>query len=97
MEPIFRGIIEKGLDEFLKADALSERVNVYQKYQTMGLVNSLEDAIFGALAEVIMNMLSLVKISTGSKITLDEAKELYDIVENRSLEIRSKIRQATSL
>lgn len=96
MEPIIRGILEKNLDIFLRPENLRDRVDNYKPFLETGFINSLEEALFGALFECMALSLVIVKRPSGSETTIDEMTELYNIIMNRSLEIKSKISEAVN-
>jgi len=97
METELRGIVEKHLDLFLKEENLSLRAENYRKFQELGLVKSLDDALFGALFECLALIIASIKVPMGLTMTDVEIEELYNIIKNRSLEINSKISQTTNL
>jgi len=96
MEPSVRGFMEQLIDNFLKEKSLRARAVVYNEFKKIGFVSSIEDALFGALIESKFSTLALVNISRGSKMTTEEMQELVDIVRNRSLDIKSKIKTASN-
>jgi len=97
MEPEIRGFAEKMIDNYLTEKNLAMRAIIYRKFQEIGLITSIENAIFGALFEGVANTLASAKMLSGLKLTIEEMKELFEIIRNRSLEIKSKIRESTSL
>lgn len=97
METIIRGFIEKQIDFFLTKEFLSERAKTYKEFQKLGLLTSIESAIFGAFWENMIDSVALIRQRTSSKITVEDVHELFNIIKNRSLEIKSKIREASAL
>ncbi len=96
MEALLRGLTEKNLDSFLEEDTLQIRADNYKIFKQLGLVKNLEDALFGALFECIALQVAAIKLPSGGIVTIEEFSELRDLIQNRSVEIASKIGMAAN-
>ena len=95
MKPKLRGILEKDFDGLLGPDYLETLKNLYEGYKP--LVKSIEDAMFGDIVATITErfihytlMFERERPSEADKI------EMYESIQRRSQEIKSKILLATS-
>jgi hypothetical protein len=98
METEMRGVLEKYLDRFLSEDFLQKKVRLLKFYQSLNLVTSIEDALFGALLIGLQYSAAIydVERQRTSDITDEETQEFSEIIRNRSLEIKTKISKASN-
>ena len=97
MEEMRRGFIEMQLDKQLEEETLHARVLYYNEFKKIGLCNSIENVVFGAIIDSLTLQLAVFEMSSGMELTSEQMREIIDIVTNRSLEIKTKISNASKL
>jgi hypothetical protein len=97
MDPEIREYVKKHIDKFLKKENLLKKVSLFKEYQKIGLVSSIEDAIYGALIESLHDVTIVLNVFEGHSLTSEEMQELIEIVRNNSLNIKSKVSKASTL
>ena len=91
MDPAIREYIKKHIDRFLNEEKLLEKVSLFKEYQKIGLISSIENAIYGALIESLHDVTIVLNVFDGHSLTSEEMQELVEIVRNKSLHIKSKV------
>jgi len=97
METHLRGMMEIQLDSFLKQESLRTRIGYFSQLKNIGLFNSIEDAIVGALIASLTASCASIKLSSGLEVTGDDMQAIREICTNRSADIKSKISIASNL
>jgi hypothetical protein len=97
MDPEIREYIKKHIDKFLNEEKLLKKVSLFTEYQKIGLVSSIENALYGALIESLHDITIVLNVFEGYSLTSDEMQELIEIVKNESLKIKSKVSKASTL
>jgi hypothetical protein len=97
MDPSIREYIKKHIDKFLNEEKLSKKVSLFKEYQKIGLVSSIEDALYGALIESLYDITIVLNVFEGHSLSSEEMEELLEIVRNKSLKIKSKVSKALTL
>ena len=91
MDPAIREYIKKHIENFLNEEKLLEKVSLFKEYQKIGIVSSIENAIYGALIESLHDVTIVLNVFEGHSLTSEEKQELVDIIRNNSLNIKSKV------
>jgi len=92
METILRGLIEKELDSMSKTETLNTMIGMFK--QTFP-IKSMEDAVFGLFVGAILTRaITIIELGYRREPTNEENLEMFDIIERRTLEIKSKIKLA---
>jgi len=91
MDPVIREYIQKHIDKFLKEEKLLAKVSLFKEYQKIGLVSSIENAIYGALIESLHDLTIVLNVFEGHSLNPEELHELVEIVRNKSLHIKSEV------
>jgi hypothetical protein len=91
MDPVIKELVIKHIDNFLKEEKLLEKVSIFRECQKRGLVSSIENALYGALIESLYDITIVLNVFEGYTLTSDEMQELLDVVQNNSIEIKSKV------
>ena len=97
MEPSFRGMIEKDIDNLL-AEELDDLKEVYAKHiQENFIVKSVEDVLFGWMLGMVHSDVDnwfLAKFHRNP--TAEEIKEFWEIIVRRGPEIQTKVKLTLS-
>ena len=96
MDPVIKEYIIKHIDNFLKEEKLLEKVSIFKECQKMGLVSSIENALYGALIESLYDITIVLNVFEGYTLTSEEMQELLDVVQNNSIEIKSKVSRVST-
>jgi len=91
MDSEIKGYIQKHINKFLSRENLLKKTSLLQKIQKIGLISSVEDALYGSLIESLLDITIVLNVFEGYSLTSEDILELLDIIENRSSEIKSKI------
>jgi hypothetical protein len=94
MDAEIREYIFKHINNFLKKDNLLKKKVLFEKFQKVGLVSSVENAIYGSFVESLLNITFVLNVFEGYSLTPEDMLELLDIIEDRSSEIKSKVSTA---
>jgi hypothetical protein len=97
MEPALRGILEKVIDNELSEDMLVSNFRIFTQFRNRGLIDSVPSAMFGRIYTRAYNAWLEYKASDDKPVNRHEATEFGRIFEARSLEIRSRITEISSL
>jgi len=97
MDPEIREYIIKHIDKFLKEENLLKKVSLLKEYQKIGLISSIENALYGALIESLHDITIVLNVFEGYSLSPDEMQELLVIIENESLNIKSKVSKTLAL
>ena len=97
MEPALRGILEKVIDNELSDDMLVSNFRIFTQFRNRGLIDSVPSAMFGRIYTRAYNAWLEYKASDDKPVNRHEATEFGRIFEARSLEIRSRITEISSL
>ena len=97
MDPAIREYIKTHIDNFLNEEKLLEKVSLFKEYQKIGLVSSIENALYGALIESLHDITIVLNVFEGYSLTSEEMQELLDIIINESSRIKSVVSKASSL
>ena len=97
MDPAIREYIKTHIDNFLKEEKLLEKVSLFKEYQKIGLVSSMENALYGALIESLHDITIVLNVFEGYSLTSEEEQELIEIIKNKSLEIKSEVSKASTV
>jgi hypothetical protein len=97
MEPEIREYIKKHIENFLKEEKLLKKVSLFKEYQKIGLVDSIENALYGALIESLHDITIVLNVFEGYSLTSEEMQELLVLIRNESLKIKSKVSNALTL
>ncbi len=93
MEPALRGTVEKIIDINLDDESLRGKCQIFQYYQTQGIINSVESAVFGAVWTNVITTFVDMKARTNQEISNSEMEEFRRIFASRAIEIKSKIKE----
>ena len=91
MDPVIREYLQRHIDKFLNEEMLLEKVSLFKEYQKIGLVSSIENALYGALIESLHDVTIVLNVFEGHSLTSEEEQELVEIVKNKSVYIKSKV------
>jgi hypothetical protein len=94
MDSEIREYIYKHITNFLSKENLLKKIVLFEKFQKVGLVSSVENAIYGSLVESLLDITIVLNVFEGYSLTPEDMLELLDIIENRSSEIKSKVSNA---
>jgi hypothetical protein len=97
MDPEIRKYVERHIDRFLSEEKLLEKVRLFKKYQKIGLVSSIENALYGSLIESLHDITIVINVFEGYSLTSEDMQELLEIVSNKSSEIKSKVSKTSTL
>lgn len=97
MDPAIREYIKKHIDNFLNEEKLLEKVSLFKEYQKIGLVSSIEDALYGALIESLHDVTIVLNVFEGYSLTSEEMQELLELIKKESSKIKSKVSKASTL
>jgi hypothetical protein len=97
MDPEIREYIIKHIDKFLKEENLLKKVSLLKEYQKIGLISSIENALYGALIESLHDITIVLNVFEGYSLSSDEMQELLVIIRNESLNIKSKVSKVLAL
>jgi len=97
MDPEIRKYVERHIDRFLSEEKLLEKVRLFKEYQKIGLVSSIENALYGALIESLHDITIVINVFEGYSLTSEDVQELLEIVSNKSSEIKSKVSKTLTL
>jgi hypothetical protein len=97
MEPALRGILEKVIDEELNDDRLLGNYRIFTQFKNAGLIDSVPSAMFGRIYTRAYNAWLEYKASDDKPLNRHEATEFSRIFEARSMEIRSRLTEISSL
>lgn len=97
MDPEIRKYVERHIDRFLSEEKLLEKVRLFKEYQKIGLVNSIENALYGALIESLHDITIVINVFEGYSLTSEDMQELLEIIRNKSSEIKSKVSKTSTL
>ena len=86
----------KHIDNFLNEEKLLKKVSLFKEYQKIGLVSSIENALYGALIESLHDITIVLNVFEGYSLTSGEMLELVDIIKNESSKIKSVVSKASS-
>ena len=91
MDSEIKEYIHRHITKFLSRENLLKKINLLQKLQKIGFVNSVEDALYGSLIESLLDITIVINVFEGYSLTSEDILELLDIIEHRSSEIKSKV------
>ena len=94
MDAEIREYILKHINNFLSKENLLKKKVLFEKFQKVGLVSSVENAIYGSFVESLLNITFVLNVFEGYSLTPEDMLELLDIIEDRSSEIKSKVSTA---
>lgn len=94
MDPEIREYVKKLVNIFLKEENLSKKVGLFREYQKIGLITSIENALYGALIESLHDITIVLNVFEGYSLTSEDKQELLEIIRNGSLEIKAKVSKA---
>jgi hypothetical protein len=97
MDPEIRKYIKRHIDRFLSEEKLLEKVRLFKEYQKIGLVSSIENALYGALIESLHDITIVINVFEGYSLTSEDVQELLEIISNKSSEIKSKVSKTSTL
>ena len=97
MDPEIREYVKKLINIFLKEENLSKKVTLFKEYQKIGLITSIENALYGALIESLHDITIVLNVFEGYSLTSEDKQELLEIIRNGSLEIKAKVSKASTL
>ncbi len=97
MDPAIREYIKKHIENFLNEENLMKKVSLFKEYQKIGLVSSIENALYGALIESLHDITIVLNVFEGYSLTSEEMQELLEIIKKESPKIKSKISKASTL
>jgi hypothetical protein len=97
MDPEIREYVKKLVNIFLKEENLSKKVSLFREYQKIGLITSIENALYGALIESLHDITIVLNVFEGYSLTSEDKQELLEIIRNGSLEIKAKVSKASTL
>jgi hypothetical protein len=97
MDPSIRKYIQNHIDKFLNEKKLLEKISLFKEYQKIGLISSIENALYGALIESLHDVTIVLNVFEGHSLTSEEIQELIEIVKNKSSLIKSKVSKASTL
>jgi hypothetical protein len=97
MDPEIRKYVKRHIDRFLSEEKLLEKVRLFKEYQKIGLVSSIENALYGALIESLHDITIVINVFEGYSLTSEDVQELLEIISNKSLEIKSKVSKTSTL
>jgi len=97
MEPEVRTYVKNRINKLLKKEDLIKKVELFKKYEKIGLISSLENALYGAFIESLHEITVVLNIFDGYTLSTEDMNELLDIISIRSSEIKEKISQASTL
>ena len=97
MDPEIREYIIKHIDKFLNEKNLLKKISLLKEYQKIGLISSIENALYGALIESLHDITIVLNVFEGYSLSPDEMQELLVIIRNESLNIKSKVSKALAL
>jgi len=97
MDPEIRIYVKRHIDRFLSEEKLLEKVRLFKEYQKIGLVSSIENALYGALIESLHDVTIVINVFEGYSLTSEDMQELLEIVSNKSSDIKSKVSKTSTL
>jgi hypothetical protein len=97
MDPEIREYVNKLVNIFLKEENLSKKVSLFREYQKIGVITSIENALYGALIESLHDITIVLNVFEGYSLTSEDKQELLEIIRNGSLEIKEKVSKASTL
>jgi hypothetical protein len=97
MDPEIRKYVKRHIDRFLSEEKLLEKVRLFKEYQKIGLVSSIENALYGALIESLHDITIVINVFEGYSLTSEDVQELLEIISNKSSEIKSKVSKTSTL
>ena len=97
MDPEIREYVKKLVNIFLKEENLSKKVSLFREYQKIGVITSIENALYGALIESLHDITIVLNVFEGYSLTSEDKQELLEIIRNGSLEIKEKVSKASTL
>lgn len=84
METTIRGMLEKEIDTLITPKTLGSLFVAFQRFP----IKSMEDSLFGFVVGFIYCRFLVIKASP----TEEEMKELMEMIERRTMEIKGKIK-----
>jgi hypothetical protein len=94
MEVTLRGFVEKEIDSLIVPEILEKLV---MWFQTTYPIKSTEDSLFGFIVGAIFGRFATIIAITYHRFPNDgEFKEFMELLERRTMEIKSKIKLAMS-
>jgi len=96
MDPEIREYIIKHIDKF-EWKKFIEESKLLKEYQKIGLISSIENALYGALIESLYDITIVLNVFEGYSLSSEEMQELLVIIENESLNIKSKVSKTLAL
>ena len=97
MDPEIREYVKKLINIFLKEENLSKKVTLFKEYQKIGLITSIENALYGALIESLHDITIVINVFDGYSLTSEDVQDLLEVVSNKSSEIKSKVSKTSTL
>lgn len=90
METTVRGLLEKEIDELITPITLEKLIMMFQKIFP---TKSMEDCLFGFIVGAIFTRaLTIITIGENRELNNAETKELVELLERRTMEIKGKIK-----
>ena len=94
MERTLRGMLEQELDSLIKLETL-EKTN--QWFGLLTPMHTKEDALFGFVVGALFSrFLSIMEMEYRREPNDNELKEFFEIIERRTIDIKSQIKLALS-
>ena len=94
MEPEVKTYVKNRINKLLKKENLMKKVELFKEYEKIGLISSLENALYGAFIESLHDTTVVLNVFDGYTLSNEDMNELLDIINDRSSEIKEKISQA---
>ena len=97
MEPETKRYLNNLIDKLLKMENLLKKVELLRKYESIGLISSIENALYGAFIEALHDVTVVLNVYEGYSLTSEDTDNLLQLINSRLLEIKEKISIAATL
>jgi len=97
MEPETKIYLNTIIDKLLKKENLTKKTELLRKYESIDLISSIENALFGAFIEALHDVTVVLNVYEGYSLTSEDTDDLLQLINSRLLEIKEKISIAANL